>query len=202
MKKIILLLIWLLLVFFTMASFYVSYSAFVTERNKKIGEDIAALLISIPQQNIVYLPYPELLAVKINKEGKIIRTANTLKPLDLAKYDISVRRVEGDSVEVYVRKPSLDEFIIFLVSKPVFGGLLAFIFVIYVSFFYLTVSELREVKIIKKVEERKDKLNREEILKKLKAVKLLFHTEKILKEESVEKAKKIVDELINEIENK
>ncbi len=202
MKRIILLLVWILLVLFTMASFYISYSAFVDERNKKISEDISALLIAIPRQSIVYLPYPELLAVKINKDGKIMRTANTLKPVDLSKYDVAVRRIENNSVEVYVKKPSLDEFMIFLVSKPVFGGLLAFIFIIYVSFFYLTVSELREVRIIKKVEKRGIDFNKDELLKKLKAIKLLFHTEKILKGESVEKAKKIVDELIDEIENK
>ena len=202
MKRIILLLVWILLVLFTMASFYISYSAFVDERNKKISEDISALLIAIPQQSIVYLPYPELLAVKINKDGKIMRTANTLKPVDLSKYDVAVRRIENNSVEVYVKKTSLDGFMIFLVSKPVFGGLLAFIFIIYVSFFYLTVSELREVRIIKKVEKRGIDFNKDEILKRLKAIKLLFHTEKILKGESVEKAKKIVDELIDEIENK
>jgi len=79
--------------------------------------------------------------------------------------------------------------------------MLSFIFVIYISFFYLTINEFKEVRVIKRASEVA-RFNKDEILKPLKAIKVLLHTEKILKEESINKAKTLLDETIEKLENK
>jgi len=201
MKKLIFLLLWIFLLIFSLSSFYVSYSAFNEERTQKIAINLGAFLLAIPENKIVILPHPELTIIKVQKNGQIFMSANAVKPFDPKLYSGFKRNFDGTKVEVYVKKATLDDFFMFLATNPVFGGLLAFVFVIYISFFYFTVNELREVKVIKKAE-KEPSFDKKEVLNSLKALKVLLHTEKILKEESVEKAKSILDETIKKLENK
>ena len=197
MKRLILLGIWLLLVFFTIASFYVSYSAFITERDRKIAENITTILMALPEKKAILLPHSELMVFKVIKGKEMYMSANTIKPIDYSKFEATVKRIGDLSVEVYVKKASIGDFLVFLTANPIFGAMLSFMFIIYISFFYFTINEFREVKVIKQA-----RFNKEDILKTLKAIKVLLHTEKILKEESINKAKTLLDETIEKLENK
>ena len=201
MKRLIFLSIWLFLVFFTIASFYVSYSAFITERDRKMAENIATILIALPEKKVILLPHSEVMVFKVIKEKEMYMSANAIKPIDYSKFEAMVKKIGDLSVEVYVKRTSVDDFLIFLASNPIFGGMLSFIFVIYISFFYLTINEFKEVRVIKRASEVA-RFNKDEILKPLKAIKVLLHTEKILKEESINKAKTLLDETIEKLENK
>ncbi|HID66223.1 MAG TPA: hypothetical protein EYP32_05220 [Aquificaceae bacterium] len=201
MKRLIFLSIWMFLVFFTIASFYVSYSAFITERDRKMAENIATILIALPEKKVILLPHSEVMVFKVIKEKEMYMSANAIKPIDYSKFEATVKKIGDLSVEVYVKRTSVDDFLIFLASNPIFGGMLSFIFVIYISFFYLTINEFKEVRVIKRASEVA-RFNKDEILKPLKAIKVLLHTEKILKEESINKAKTLLDETIEKLENK
>ncbi|WP_164930780.1 hypothetical protein [Aquifex aeolicus] len=201
MKKLILLLLWIFLLTFSLSSFYISYSAFNEERTQKIAGNLGAFLLAIPENKVVILPNPELTIIKVQKNGQIFMTANAVKPFDPKLYSGFKKSFNGTLVEVYVKNATLDDFFMFLVSNPTFGGLLAFVFILYISFFYFTVNELREVKVIRKAE-KEHSFDAKEVINSLKALKVLLHTEKILKEESVEKAKSILDETIKKLENK
>ncbi|RUM28556.1 MAG: hypothetical protein DSY42_08155 [Aquifex sp.] len=202
MKRLIFLGIWLFLVFFTIASFYVSYSAFITERDRKIAENMATIFMALPEKKVVLLPHSELMVFKVIKGKEMYMSANAIKPIDFSKFEVTVKKIGDLSVEVYVKRASVDDFLIFLAANPIFGGMLSFIFIIYISFFYLTISEFREVRVIKQARQFSDRFSKEEILKSLKAIKVLLHTEKILKEESINKARTLLDETIERLENK
>ncbi|NPA32889.1 MAG: hypothetical protein GXO04_04610 [Aquificae bacterium] len=201
MKKIVFLALWLFLLAFSMTSFYVAYSAFTTDRDKKIAQNLATILMAIPERKVVILPYPELMLFKVRKGGEFYMSANAIKPVDLSRYEGVVKKVGALEVEVYIKRATLDDFLIFLVSNPVFGALLAFTFVIYISFFYLTVNEFREVRVLKPSAPKRE-LNKEEILKPLKALRLLLKTQRILKEESISKANELLDDVLRKLENK
>ncbi|NPB08064.1 MAG: hypothetical protein GXN96_03950 [Aquificae bacterium] len=199
MKKLFLLVMWILLLVFSLASFYISYSSFITEREKKISENLVAFLSSFPERKIVPIPYPELTVLKVKKGYEFFATANAVNPIDLSQYEVVVRKVGQTVVELYTKRPTFDDFLIFLLGNPVFLSLLAFIFVIYLSFYYFTLKELEKPGTYgKKKEEFPQK---EELIGTLKALKILLHTERILKEESRQKAKVLLDELIKKLEN-
>lgn len=201
MKRLILLFLWIFLLIFSLSSFYISYSAFNEERTQKITNNFGTFLLAIPENKVVILPNPEFTIIKVRKSGQIFMSANAVKPFDPKLYSGFKRSFDGTLVEVYIKNATLDDFIMFLVANPVFGGLLAFVMLLYVAFFYFTVNELKEVKVIKKAEKELP-FDPKEVVNSLKALKVLLHTEKILKEESVEKAKTILDETIKKLENK
>jgi len=201
MKRLILLFLWIFLLIFSLSSFYISYSAFNEERTQKITNNFGTFFLAIPENKVVILPNPEFTIIKVRKSGQIFMSANAVKPFDPKLYSGFKRSFDGTLVEVYIKNATLDDFIMFLVANPVFGGLLAFVMLLYVAFFYFTVNELKEVKVIKKAEKELP-FDPKEVVNSLKALKVLLHTEKILKEESVEKAKTILDETIKKLENK
>jgi len=200
MKKLFLLLVWVLLLIFSLASFYISYSSFITERERKVGENIVAFISSFPERKIIPIPYPELNVIKVRKGYELYATANAVKPVDLSKYNLVVRKMGESIVEFYIKRPSFDEFLFFLIGNPVFLSLLSFLFVIYVSFYYLTLKEFERES--PRREKTYASYEKEEILNTLKAIKMILHTQKILKEESTQRAKSLLDELIKKLENK
>ena len=204
MKRGILFLLWVFILLFSVATFYVSYSAYIHEKEKHIAENISTFLLNYPEKNLVPLPYPEIMVLKIKEDGKIFASANFASPISLENFVRSVKGRDTRSVEVYVRKSSFDDFTFFLFANPIFLAMNLFLFVIYIAFFYLMVKELEKpvpVKVQEKKEEEKPSIH-PELIKHLKALKVLLHTEKLLGEEASEKAKNLVDEMLKKLENK
>ncbi len=204
MKRGILFLLWVFILLFSVATFYVSYSAYIHEKEKHIAENISTFLFNYPEKNLVPLPYPEIMVLKIKDHGKIFASANFAAPIPLENFLFSAKGKDKKSVEVYVRKASFDDFIFFLFANPIFLAMNLFLFVIYLAFFYLMVREL-EKPVTAKVKDKKEKEKHfihTELIKRLKALKVLLHTEKILGKEATEKARNLVDEMLKKLENK
>ncbi len=206
MKRGILFLLWVFILLFSVATFYVSYNAYLQEREKRLMENLSTFLLFYPKKELVPLPYPELTVIKIKEDGKIFASANFASPIDYENFLASVKKSDTKSVEVYVKKPSFDGFTFFLFENPIFLAMNLFLFVLYLAFYYLIVKELEtpvpvEVK-EESPEKESDTLFRLELEKRLKALKVLLHTEKILGKEAVEKARNLVDEMLKKLENK
>ncbi len=205
MRRGILFLLWIFILLFSVATFYVSYSAYIHEKERYIAENVSTFLISYPEKNIVALPYPELMIIKVKDEGRIYASANFASPVDLENFVNSAKKEEEKSVEVYLRRSSFDDFTFFLFANPIFLAMNLFLFVIYIAFYYLMVKELEKPAMGKA---RKTQWKEDEILiyleltKHLKALKVLLHTEKLLGKEALEKAKNLVDEMLKKLENR
>lgn len=205
MKRGILFLLWIFILLFSVATFYVSYSAYVEEREKYITENFAAFIASYPERELIPLPYPELSVIKVKKGSKIYASANFANPIDLNNYVSSVKYAAQKVGEVYTLKPSFDGFILFLFANPIFLAMNIFLFIIYLSFYFFMVKEL-EKPIERVIVQEKKEVGLEqvkfELIKYLKALKLLLHTEKVLGKDAIEKAKNLIDEMYKKIENK
>ncbi len=204
MKKLAFFLIWIILLVFSLSSFFISYSLYIQDREEKISKNIVSFLALFPEKKVIPLPYPELTLIKIKKESEVYLSSNLLKPVDYAKYFQKSLKLGNKTIEIYIKKQSLDDFILFLFGKPILLALNLFIFVVYISFYYFTLNEFKEsVEIKPEVEEpEKEKINTEELINYLKGLKVLLHTEKILKEDALNKAKNMVDDLIKKLQNK
>ncbi len=206
MKRGILFLLWVFILLFSIATFYVSYSAYLQEREKRIAENLSTFLLSYPNKELVPLPYPELMVIKVKEDGKIFASANFASPIDYGTFLASLKRSDKKNVEVYIKKPSFDGFTFFLFENPIFLAMNLFLFILYLAFYYLLVKEL-EKPIPVEIKEEKPKTESEalfrlELVKRLKALKVLLHTEKILGKEATEKARNLVDEMLEKLENK
>lgn len=203
MKRGVLFLLWVFILLFSLATFYVSYTAYIHQKERQVVENISTFLHDYLEKGIVSLPYPEVMVLKVKKEGRIFATANFNNPISTENFLYSVKGKDDKSVEVYLRKSSLEEFMLFLFASPVLLAANLLLFVIYLSFFYFMVKEL-EVKVpekVKEVLEEKPTLSAE-LINQVKALRVLLHTEKILGKEASEKAKNLVDEILRKLENK
>jgi len=203
MKRGVLFLLWVFILLFSLATFYVSYTAYIHQKERQVVENVSTFLHDYVEKGIVSLPYPEVMVLKVKKEGRIFATSNFNNPISTENFVYSVKGKDDKSVEVYLRKSSLDEFVLFLFANPVLLAANLFLFVIYLSFFYFMVKEL-EAKVPEKVEQElgeKPTLSTE-LINQVKALKVLLHTERILGKEASEKAKKLVDEILRKLENK
>jgi len=199
MKKLILFLLWTFLFLFPLVALYVSYNAFITEREGKVADNVVTFLTFFPERRVIPVPYPELTVIKVKKGYQLYATANAVNPIDLTKFEVRVKRAGDNASELYLKKPTPEDFLLFLMANPLFGAMLGFSFLLYAVFFYFTAREL-EGEALKKLELFEAK--KVELVKRLKALKVLLATENILKGESRQKAKALLDELSKKLENK
>ena len=163
--------------------------------------------MNYPNKAIVPLPYPELTIIKIKEDGKIYASANFAAPMDYKNFIKLIKRGNTKTVEIYIRKPSFDDFTFFLFANPIFIAMNLFLFIIYLAFYYLMIKELEKpipVKIERESYQEQEEvfLLKQELIKRLKALKILIHTERVLGKEAIEKAKNLIDEMLKKLENR
>lgn len=181
--------LWLFLLVFVIASFYISFTAYLKDRDRKILTNIGEFLIKANQgKSNIALPYPDqtVLVYLRKPEGKFM-SANALSNIDRSKFELVSVIAEGNTVYVYVKKVDPVEYLLFVGQNRFYTGLLVASFLLYISIFYFTLREFE--------------LNRggeltEELINKLKALRLTLATLKVIPEESVEEMKKVVDGIL------
>ncbi len=180
----------LLLVFGS--TFVLSFAEYSTERERKIVKNIATFMVNTQEdRNIVNIPEPDYSLITLRtKDGKSFISSNMNLPFDSSLYLSTRASVGGSSAIVYYKKVSLSDYLLFLVSKPVYLGMLgasAFLFIallIYIS------GETRQIVGKTTVDEK--------FMDKVKALRLTLSTMKIVPEESAQEMKKVIDSILKE----
>ncbi len=189
MRKTFIMLLWLFLLLFVLSSIYISFTAYLYDRETKVLSNISAFFMGIREgKTKVDLPYPEHTIVMYAKRasGKFVST-NVASPMERAKYVHIVMPVKDGTLYLYVKKVSIGEYLSFVSQHNLYTGLLVASLLLYFSVFYFTLKEFE-------VAERGGLT--EELMNRLKALRLTMATLKVIPEESVDEMKKLVDSIL------
>ncbi len=181
--------LWIFLLGFVLASIYISFSAYLIDRDKKILANVATFLTAVQRgEEKVELPYPDYtLLVYLKRPNKKFVSTNAVTEIDRDKYTSVTLTLKGDVVYVYAKKVSLTDYLSYISGNNLYIGLLVAGFLLYMSVFYFTIREFEVSK--------GDRLT-VELINKLKAFRLTLATFKVIPEESVEEMKKVVDSIL------
>ncbi len=189
MRKSFVLFLWLFLLIFVLASVYISFSAYLAERDRRVFANVSTFFISVSEgKERIELPYPEdTVLVLLRKPDKRFLSKNILSDIDRDEYVFLKVSVGKDSAYMYVKRISLTDYLHFVFREPIYTGLLVASLLLYISVFYFTIREF---------ELTQGSGVTEELTKRLKALRLMLATFKIIPEESVDEMKKVVDSIL------
>lgn len=189
MRKPFVFFLWLFLLVFVLSSIYISFTAYLYDRDTKILANVSSFFIGVREGiEKVDIPYPKHTIIMYAKEpsGKFV-SSNVASPIERKMYvHISMPLQEG-TLYMYVRKVDLLEYLAFVGQNNLYTGLLVASVLLYFSIFYFT---LREFELAEKGGIT------EELLNRLKALRLTMATLKVIPEESVDEMKKLVDNIL------
>jgi len=164
-----------------------SFELYAKNRQEKISANVMQFILDAQKGlTSVKLPYPEYSMIILKKsDGKIISTSNITSVFDERFYvSYTQKDREGNEVYLYVKKSNLGEYLYFFLENPLsFGILLSGLFLVLLGIFLVyTQNSFSGVSM--------------ELVKELKALRLLLATSKVIPEESIEKAKAIIDNIL------
>ena len=189
MRKPFIFFLWLFLLVFVLSSIYISFTAYLYDRDAKILANVSSFFLGVKGGvDRVSIPYPQYTVIMYAKEpsGKFV-SSNVGSPIDRDKYVHVVMPVKDGTVYMYVRKVQLLEYLTFVGQHNLYTGLLVASVLLYFSIFYFTLKEFE-------LAERGGLT--EELLNRLKALRLTMATLKIIPEESIDEMKKLVDNIL------
>jgi len=164
-----------------------SFEFYAKNRQEKINANVMQFILDT-QKGLpsVKLPYPEYSMIILKRsDGKIISTSNIISVFDERLYVSHTQKDrEGNEVYLYVKNSNLGEYLYFFLENPLsFGLLLSGLFLVLLGIFLVyTQKSFSGVSM--------------ELVKELKALRLLLATSKVIPEESIEKAKAIIDNIL------
>jgi len=190
MKKLLIFSLWLFLLLFVVASFYISFTSYLAKRDAMILSNVSTFLLKVKKgEKVVKLPYPDYTVMVYTEKpsGEKYVSANVTAPMDRDRYIHIARTLEGGTLYMYVRRIDPADYILFVSAEPLYIGLLVASFLLYVSIFYFTIREF---------ELAHEGSLTEDLMKRVKALRLTLATMKVLPEESVNEMKKVVDSIL------
>ncbi len=192
MKRFIVFLTSLIVLLVFGATFVFSFTEYSMEREEKIVKNLSTFMVnSHAGKNIINIPDANYSLITLKtEEGRRFISSNMNLPFDSSLYHSLRVSVGENQAIVYYKKFSLSEYIMFLMSKPVYAGMLgasAFLFIallIYIS------GEVKKDTTSVKADDK--------LLDKLKALRLTLSTMKIIPEESAQEMKRVIDSILKE----
>lgn len=192
MKRILGLAFCLLGVFLMLFGSLTSFELYAKERQRKININMAGFILDVyngaPSSKT---PYPEYSTIILKtQDGKVITTENLLKVFDESMYSSDLYKDKrGNEIYVYVKKPTLGEYLYFFLENPLsFGVLISGALMLFVGLFLLFTTEVRAVTSSKEIDDG--------FINGLKALRLTLSTSRIIPEESLDQAKRILDDIL------
>ncbi len=189
MKRAFIFFLWLFLLGFVLSSLYISFTDYLYHRDTKVLRNVTYFLDRVDKgENNIKLPHPYTsVFIFSDKHGNKIVSANVRNPGDRGKFFKMDIRTEGGNLYMYIKKVDPVDYILFVSQNPFYTGLLVASFLLYITIFYFT---LRELQVPQRV------TLTEELINKLKALRLTLATLRVIPEESVDELKRIVDSII------
>ncbi len=189
MRKSFVFFLWIFLLLFVVASLYISFTAYIKDRDRKVFSNVSTFFLRMSQgEEKIELPYPEYtVIVHMRKpEGKFL-SANAVSSVDREAYELINLGRGRDVTYIYVKKIDPVDYLMFVSQNLLFMGLLVANILLYLSIFYFTVKEL---------ELAQGGGVPAELMNRLKALRLSLATFKVIPEESVKEMRKVVDDIL------
>ncbi|MFN3599483.1 MAG: hypothetical protein ACK4VK_07100 [Aquificaceae bacterium] len=174
---------------------WVAFEIYSFNKLRRIDENISAFIYGLHRgENSIKILYPsENVFVLSTREGKLITSNNALtSPLNTQDFTYANYSKEGMQVSTYTKKITLGEYLATFFENPLaFGislsGLVVFVMgLALISLGAKTSPETSQESLQQK----------EDLINKLKALRISLAMGEVIPKESLEEAKKIVDSII------
>ncbi len=181
---------------------YTSFEIYAIKKQEKINANFASFMLSVCEnKGLKNIEYPDQgFFIFKTVEGKIFTYGQVfLNPMDINMYS-SYHKISPTKAEVYIytRKYNFGEYIEELLRNPTsFGIALAGLILFAIGIVYTPILQAQHKNTEGKIVE---KTYPQGLERKLKALRLAIATHGILPKESVEEAKRILDNILKEME--
>jgi hypothetical protein len=183
---------------------YTSFEIYTIKKQEKINANFAGFILSVCEnKELKNIEYPDQgFFIFKTAEGKIFTYGQVFQnPTDINMYS-SYHKVSPTKEEVYIytRKYNFGEYIEELLKNPTsFGIALAGLILLAIGIVYMLIPQAQqkstEVEIV-------EKTYPQGLESKLKALRLAIATHGVIPKESVEEAKRILDDILKEMEGR
>lgn len=182
---------------------WIAFEIYAIKKLKKINENIANFVYGFyTGESLVKLPNPsENIFLLSTKEGKIITTDNTLtKPLNTENFTFAEYSKNGVRAYVYTKGLTIKEYIATFVEYPfIFGVSLSGLVLFFTGLILLFKIDRQKASV--KLEHEDDKRD-EELIRSLKALRVSLAFGEMIPRESLQEAKRILEDIIKKLEGK
>jgi hypothetical protein len=187
---------------------YTSFEIYAIKKQEKINANFAGFILSVfENKELKNIEYPDQgFFIFKTAEGKVFTYGQVFQnPTDINMYS-SYHKISPTKAEVYIytRKYNFGEYIEELLRNPTsFGIALAGLILLAIGIVYMLILQAQhkstEGKIVEKIVE---KTYPQGLERKLKALRLTIATHGIIPKESIEEAKRILDDILKEMEGR
>ncbi len=183
---------------------YTSFEIYAIKKQEKINANFAGFILSVSEnKELKNIEYPDQgFFIFKTAEGRVFTYGQVFQnPTDINMYS-SYHKVSPTRAEVYIytRKYNFGEYVEELLKNPTsFGIALAGLILFAIGIVYMLIPQAQqkstEVKIV-------EKTYPQGLERKLKALRLAIATHAIIPKESIEEAKRILDDILKEMEGR
>ena len=183
---------------------YTSFEIYAIKKQEKINANFASFMLSVYEgKELKNIDYPDQgFFIFKPAEGKISIYGQAFQnPMDISMYS-SYHKISPSKAEIYIytRKYNFGEYTEELLKNPThFGIALAGLILFAIGIVYMLIPQAEqkgtEVEIV-------EKTYPPGLERKLKAVRLAIATHRIIPRESIEEAKRILDNIFKEMEGR
>ncbi|MEJ7619908.1 MAG: hypothetical protein WKI46_03690 [Aquificaceae bacterium] len=183
-----------------LAGQWIAFEIYANTKLSRIGENLSQFVHGL---------YSGDTLIKLNKGdesifilrtagGKVITTNNAIDPLKVEDFISTSYSKGGDHAYAYIKRVSFSDYLNVFIERPFALGVSISGLILFLSGIVLLLK--RDVGIEGK--ERSEFLTREELARRLKALKVAFAMSRVIPKESLSEAKKILDDIIKRMEGK
>jgi len=187
---------------------YTSFEIYAIKKQEKINANFAGFILSVCEnKELKNIEYPDQgFFIFKTAEGKIFTYGQVFQnPTDINMYS-SYHKISPTKAEVYIytRKYNLGEYIEeFLKNPTAFGIALAGLILFAIGIVYMLILQSQQKSIEGKIVEKMvEKTYPQGLEKRLKALRLAIATHRIIPKESIEEAKRILNDILKEMEGR
>jgi len=183
---------------------YTSFEIYAIKKQEKINANFASFMLSVYEgKELKNIDYPDQgFFIFKPAEGKIYIYGQVFQnPMDVNMYS-SYHKISPSKAEIYIytRKYNFGEYTEELLKNPThFGIALAGLILFAIGIVYMLIPQAEQKGTEVKIVEKTYPLGLE---RKLKAVRLAIATHRIIPRESIEEAKRILDNIFKEMEGR
>ena len=179
------------------------FDAYAIKKQEKINANFAGFILSVCEnKELKNIKYPDQgFFIFKPSEGKIFTYGQVLQNLDINMYS-SYHKILPSKAEVYIytKKYNFGEYIEELLKNPTaFGIALAGLILFAIGIVYMLILQARQKNTEGKIVEKTCPQGLE---RKLKALRLTIATYEVIPKESIEEAKRILDDILKEMEGR
>jgi uncharacterized membrane protein len=183
---------------------YTSFEIYAIKKQEKINANFAGFILSVCEnKELKNIEYPDQgFFIFKTAEGKVFTYGQVFQnPTDINMYS-SYYKILPSKTEVYIytRKYNFGEYIEELLKNPTsFGIALAGLILLAVGIVYMLIPQAQYKSTEEKIVE---KTYLQGLERKLKALRLAIATHGVIPKESIEEAKRILDDILKEKEGR